>query len=416
MGQKTGTVRASPYRDRSIEENLRLFSDMRKGKLEENAATLRMRGDLSSPNPNMWDTVFYRIRYSPHPHVGDKWCIYPTYDYTHCIIDSLEFITYSMCTLEFEIRRESYFWLLNELELYKPRVWEYSRLNITHNVLSKRRLRSLVEEGHVADWDDPRLYTINGLRRRGYTADAINKFIKSVGVTRNANVIPCERLENAARDTLMPTSPRHMVVVNPLKIVLTNYPADKTELVKVIDLIEGESPTHDVTLTNVIYVEQEDFQEVPAKDFFRLSKGRTAYLRWAYNITITEVHKDAAGNVSHLDATVDFTNAFKPKAKVHWVAAPAPGATPAQVELRLYDKLFKSEEPMKVEGDWRSDLNPKSLVVKHGYADQSLLSASSKAGIAFQFERVGFFVSDPDSDVAAGKYVFNRTCELKSSK
>ncbi len=411
-----GSPKASPWRDRPIEESLKLFADMRKGKFEENQATLRMRGDLSHPNPNMWDTVFYRIRYSPHPHAGDKWCIYPTYDYTHCIIDSLEYITYSMCTLEFEIRRESYFWLLHELDLYKPKVWEYSRLNITHNVLSKRRLRSLVMENHVKDWDDPRLLTINGLRRRGFTAAAINNFIKMVGVSRNANTIPYEKLEMCARDVLLPSSPRVMVVVDPLKVVLTNFDAHRKEDIEVREwTADDRKDTHTVALTNVVYIEREDFMINPTKDFIRLAPGREARLKGAYNITITNYVLNADGSVKELHATMDFNNTTKkPPVSLHWASAPTPGGNVVEVESRLYDKLFKSEDPMSVD-DWRSDLNPDSLRVVKSYADPWVLKMATKPGMAFQFERIGFFVTDPDSDFANGKIVFNRTAELRKA-
>ena len=252
--KKTGILPPSPFRNRSIEENLELFEKMRKGLCKENECTLRMKGDLSSPNPNMWDTVFYRIRYTPHPHTGDKWCIYPTYDYTHCIIDSLEDITYSMCTLEFEIRRESYFWLLYELDLYKPKVWEYSRLNITHNVLSKRRLRSLVMDNHVNGWDDPRLLTINGLRRRGFTGPIINNFIKSIGISRSATLVPMERLNIAARELLNTSATRVMAVVEPIKVIIDNFEDNFFEEYTQPNLPTDNSDSHKIPLTKVFYI------------------------------------------------------------------------------------------------------------------------------------------------------------------
>lgn len=412
----TGKPIPSPWRDRPIEENLRLFQDMRRGKFEENAAVLRMKGDLDHPNPNLWDTVFYRIRYSPHPHAGDKWCIYPTYDYTHCIIDSLEWITYSMCTLEFEIRRESYYWLLHELDLYKPKVWEYSRLNITNNVLSKRRLRALVEEGHVRGWDDPRLLTINGLRRRGYTASAINGFITSVGISRNNNFIPYERLEHHVRADLLPVARRAFVVSDPLKVVIENFDENKIMTVQAPDYPSDEcKSTHDCPITRVVYIERSDFQVQPEKDFIRLAPGRVAHLKNAFNIEVTGYELNADGSVKEIRVKADFENTIKPKAKLHWVSEPKPGVAPLAVELRLYDKLFMSSNPMAVEGDWRLDLNPKSLVIANGFADNYLRTADLKPGTPYQFERLGFFVVDPDTDLSKNYIVFNRTCELKSS-
>ena len=251
--------------------------------------------------------VFYRIRYTKHPHTGDKWCIYPTYDYTHCIIDSLENITFSMCTLEFEVRRESYFWLLHELDLYKPRVWEYSRLNITHNVMSKRRLRALVEENHVSGWDDPRLLTINGLRRRGITAEIINSFIKSIGISRTATMIPYERIESTAREMLNLSAARAMVVVDPLRLVLTNVPVDAPARTVAIPNMPGGEKTgdvHHVPLTRVVYIERDDFMLEPVEGFLRLAPGRTAHLRHAFNVTLTGQTIGADGRVEELQVRV----------------------------------------------------------------------------------------------------------------
>jgi glutaminyl-tRNA synthetase len=421
--KKTGVMPASPYRERSVEENLELFEGMRAGKFKENACTLRMKGDLSSPNPNMLDTVFYRIRFTPHPHTGDKWCIYPTYDYTHCIIDSLENITYSMCTLEFEIRRESYFWLLHELDLYKPKVWEYSRLNLTHNVMSKRRLRSLVEDKCVNGWDDPRLLTLNGLRRRGVTPEIINKFIADIGVSRTATMIPCERLDTSARDILNATAPRAMVVVDPLRVVLTNYPADRVETFSapILPGEEHKGKTRNFSFSRVLYIEREDFMAEPTEGFLRLAPGRTAHLKQSYNITVTGFTTDPeTGVVTELQAEVDTTNAVKPFAKLHFVAEPAPGVAPATAEVRVYDKLFLSANPMAVEGDWKADLNPESLVVKTAFLDVETVRAIAGAGEAFQFERVGYFCTDPDSkineeDRSKSALVFNKICGLKAA-
>jgi glutaminyl-tRNA synthetase len=374
---------------------------------------------MNAANPQMWDVVAYRIKYTAHPHVGNKWCIYPSYDYTHCINDSLENISYSLCTLEFEVRRESYYWLLDELDLYKPKVWEYSRLNLDYNVLSKRRLLRLVEEKWVRGWDDPRLLTLNGLRRRGYTAEAINAFCKLVGVTRSTNNQPMTLLEHCVREALDPVSNRALVIEHPLKVILTNFPSEsKDGKVEERDApnhpLDPSKGTHKVPLTRVIYIEQSDFREQDSKDYFGLAPNKQVRLRYAYNITCTKVERNPDGSISHLLATVDFKSDHLPAGKITWVAEPRPGQTPLRVELRQYELLFLSKEPMKaVEtrnlSDWIEDINPKSLTVVHGYADPSV--AKAKPGDRFQFERMGYYVCDPDS--RPEQLVFNRTCKLK---
>jgi glutaminyl-tRNA synthetase len=343
--------------------------------------------------------------------------VYPTYDYTHAIVDSLENVTYSMCTLEFEVRRESYFWLLHELDLYKPKVWEYSRLNISNNVLSKRRLRSLVTDGHVRGWDDPRLLTINGLRRRGVPPAAINRFIQSIGVSRNlSTMIPMDRLLLCVREELNPTATRAMGVLCPLKVTLTNWDAARVEE-RVCQDLPGEEHrerTHVSPLTRVVYIEQEDFMMEPTKDFIRLAPGRTAHLKNAYNITVTEAVTAADGSVTELLATVDFESKAKPQAKLHWVAEPQPGQRPLEAEVRVYEKLFLSEDPMPLK-DWVSDLNPQSLTVHTAFVDPFVLKDAA-VGKHYQFERVGYFVVDPDSCLEQGKLVFNRVCPLREGK
>jgi len=358
---------------------------------------------------------FCRIKYVPHPHVGEKWCIYPTYDYTHCIIDSLENITHSCCTLEFEIRRESYYWLLDILDLYKPRVWEYSRLNLEYNVLSKRRLLRLVNEGWVRGWDDPRLLTINGLRRRGYTAEAINLFCERIGVSRNDNMIPDYVLEKALRDCLDPTVSRTMVVVDPIKVVITNYPEGKTETFTVPNHPKNDSMgTHTITFSRVVYIDSADFREDGAgdKNYYGLAPGKEVHLKYAYNIKCVEVKKDENGKPV-IYATYDEKNTNKPQGKIHWVAEPAPGKKPLEVELRLYGRLFKSRDPMAVKGNWLEDLNPDSLKIVTGYADPYLKEVA-RPGVRFQFERVGYFNTDDDS--TAEHLIFNRACTLNESK
>lgn len=428
QAKKTGVLPPSPYRERSVEENLALFEQMKNGLLKENECTLRMKGDLTSPNPNMWDTVFYRIRYTPHPHTGNKWCIYPTYDYTHCIIDSLEDITYSMCTLEFEIRRESYFWLLYELDLYKPKVWEYSRLNITHNVLSKRRLRSLVMDNHVNGWDDPRLLTINGLRRRGFTGPIINKFIKAIGISRSATLVPMERLNIAAREYLNPIATRVMAVVDPIKVTIANVDADFFLTYQQQDVPGNEEKKHNITLSKEFFIDSEDFWSpkagaVPA-DYKRMTlNGAPIHLRYTeYEMVAKACDYDDNGKVTNI--TVDVTKVGHKPAKgrtiIHFVGQWAPGVAPYKAEFRLYNELFKSPEPMPIE-DWVADLNPESLVVQHGYVDEFTFNNAQQDAAEktqYQFERVGYFILDNDAvkgDKDNAKLVFNRTCTLRTA-
>jgi glutaminyl-tRNA synthetase len=424
--KKTGIVPPSPYRNRSVEENLELFENMRKGLYKENECTLRMRGDLSSPNPNLWDAVFYRIRYTPHPHTGNKWCIYPTYDYTHCIIDSLEDITYSMCTLEFEIRRESYFWLLYELDLYKPKVWEYSRLNITHNVLSKRRLRSLVMDNHVNGWDDPRLLTINGLRRRGFSGPIINHFIKSIGISRSATLVPMERLNGAARELLNVSATRTMAVVDPVKVIVDNFEDNFVGNYAAANLPVEGSATHNITLSKTLYIEREDVwvvdQQGPVPgDYKRLTTEKAVHLKYTpYEININSVEIDPVTKkvtVVHVNATEVGNKPVKGRAVVHFVSS-APGTEPTKVELRMYNELFKSPEPMGID-EWEKDLNPNSLVIQHGYIDNFTLNdvqSADNKDKQYQFERIGYFILDKDSVCGEHpKLVFNRTCPLRAN-
>ncbi|KAK4409619.1 Glutamine--tRNA ligase, cytoplasmic [Sesamum angolense] len=334
----------SPWRDRPIEESLKLFDDMKNGLIEEGKATLRMKQDMQSDNFNMYDLIAYRIKFTPHPHAGDKWCIYPSYDYAHCIVDSLENVTHSLCTLEFETRRASYYWLLDALGLYQPYVWEYSRLNVTNTVMSKRKLNRLVTEKWVNGWDDP---SLAGLRRRGVTATSINAFVRGIGITRSdSSMIRLDRLEYHIREELNKTAPRTMVVLNPLKVVITNMDSS------VMDLDAKKWP------------------EAPADDASSFYKG-----------------------------------------VLHWVAEASPGVNPLKVEVRLFDKLFLSENPAELD-DWLGDLNPNSkVVITDAYAVPSLKNAA--VGDKFQFERLGYFAVDKDS--LPGKLVFNRTVTLRDS-
>ena len=398
----------SPYRERSIAENLKLFEDMRKGKFAEGEAILRMKGDLASPNPQMWDIIAYRIMYHRHPMSGDKWCIYPSYDYAHCIVDSLENITHSLCTLEFEARRESYFWLLHVLRLYKPCVWEYSRLEIEGNVLSKRKLIALVNEGYVRGWDDCRLLTISGLQRRGFSADALNNFCEGVGVTRNANSIPWHIVEHHVRADLEPRVARAYCCVNPLKITITNY-NEVGEFKKQKEIANHPSDasfgSRTLDFTQVVYIDRSDFRLVDEKGYFGLAPGKTVHLKFAHQVTCVGHTLDADGEVLELQCTMDAENKAKVKGKLHWVPENA-----LSVEVRLYNNLFTVPNPGKNENvDWRTEINTESEIVVKSLIDSSVTGA--QPGTCFQFERVGYFVVDKDS--TADHMVFNRSCGLK---
>ncbi|KAL6573716.1 Glutamine--tRNA ligase, cytoplasmic [Orobanche hederae] len=412
----------SPWRDRPVEESLKLFDDMKKGLIEEGKATLRMKQDMKNDNVNMHDLIAYRIKFTPHPHAGDKWCIYPSYDYTHCIVDSLENITHSLCTLEFETRRASYYWLLDALGLYQPYVWEYSRLNISNTVMSKRKLNRLVTEKWVDGWDDPRLMTLAGLRRRGVTASAINAFVRGIGITRSdSSMIRLDRLEYHIREELNKTAPRAMVVLDPIKVVITNM--DTT----VMDLdakkwpdapADDASSFYKVPFSKVVYIEKSDFRTKDSKDYYGLAPGKSVLLRYAFPIKCTEVILgDDEETILEIHAEYDPSKKTKPKGVLHWVAESSLGVEPLKVEVRLFDKLFSSENPAELEEKWLGDLNPHSKVVlTDAYAVPSLRDAA--IGDSFQFERLGnnticYFVVDKDT--MPGKLVFNRTVTLRDS-
>jgi glutaminyl-tRNA synthetase len=421
-GTLTEPGKPSPYRNRSIEENLDLFRRMRAGEFPDGSRTLRAKVDIppyppmGHPNFNLRDPVMYRILHASHPHVGDKWCIYPTYDWAHGQSDSIEKITHSICTLEFEIHRPLYDWFLDQLGIYHPRQIEFARLNLTYTVLSKRKLIELVREGHVRGWDDPRMPTIAGIRRRGYTPAAIRNFCRDVGVAKFNSTIDLARLEHAVRDDLNRHAPRVMAVLRPLRVVLTNYPEGQVEELDAVNNPEDESAgTRKVPFSRVLYIEQDDFREVPPKQFFRLAPGREVRLRWAYFIKCHEVIRDpTTGAVIELRCTYDpatrggnAPDGRKVKATIHWVSAAH--ALPA--EARLYDTLFTKPEPEDVpEGQsYLANLNPKSLeVIKPCYIEPSVKDAP--AGSRYQFERLGYFCVDPDS--RPGALVFNRTVTL----
>ncbi|XP_031265729.1 glutamine--tRNA ligase, cytoplasmic [Pistacia vera] len=407
----------SPWRDRPIAESLKLFEDMRRGLIEEGKATLRMKQDMQSDNFNMYDLIAYRIKFTPHPHAGDKWCIYPSYDYAHCIVDSIENITHSLCTLEFETRRASYYWLLHSLGLYEPYVWEYSRLNVSNTVMSKRKLNFLVTNKYVDGWDDPRLMTLAGLRRRGVTSTSINSFVRGIGITRSdCSLIRLDRLEHHIREELNKTAPRTLVVLNPLKVVITNLESGSIMHLDAKRWPDAQaddaSAFYKVPFSNVVYIERTDFRMKDSKDYYGLAPGKSVLLRYAFPIKCTEaILADDNETVLEIRAEYDSSKKTKPKGVLHWVAEPSPGVHPLKVEVRLFDKLFKSENPAELE-DWLSDLNPKSKEVIHGgFAEPSLHTAV--VGDKFQFERLGYFTVDKDS--TPEKLVFNRTVTLKDS-
>ena len=408
----------SPYRNRTVEENLKLFEMMRQGRFEEKECCLRMKIDMKHNNPCMRDPVAYRIKYVPHPHAGDKWCIYPTYDFTHCLNDSLENITHSLCTLEFEIRRDSYYWLLEAAEMYRPFVWEYSRLNVTHIVVSKRKLLQLVTSHTVNGWDDPRMPTINGLRRRGYTADAINNFVDTVGVTRrgNENIISIKLLENAIKSDLDKKAPRTMAVIEPIKVNLVNLKEDLSIDTPLFPKLKESGGVRKVNLTKNIFIERIDFKEEDDKDFNGLTPNQEVGLKYAGVLKLEEIKKNEEGVVTELLCSYSNENK-KTKGRIHWIS----DKDYVNAELRLYDYLFKSDDPFHsneegVSHDPMDDVNPDNLVIKYHALVNRDLCEKVKPYDHFQFERLGYFVCDPDSECDKGRYVFNLTVDLGDGK
>ena len=407
--------RDSPYRNRGVAENLALFEKMRAGGFKPGEAVLRAKIDMSSGNINLRDPVMYRILDAEHPRTGDKWTIYPMYDFAHGQSDSIEGITHSICTLEYEDHRPLYDWYLDNIEIHHPQQIEFARLNLSHTVLSKRKLIRLVQEGHVRGWDDPRMPTISGLRRRGYTPAAIREFCEDVGVGKVKGVVAWHKLEYHIRQDLNRSAQRVMAVINPLKVVIENYPQDLVEELTAINNPEDESAgTRQVPFSKVLYIERDDFMEDPPRKFFRLAPGREVRLRYAYFITCTDVIKDEAGQVIELRCRYDpatrggsAPDGRRVKATLHWVSAAH--AIPA--EARLYDSLFTVERPeADPQADFSDFINPDSLhVVDPVYVEPSL--ADAEAGQRFQFERLAYFVVDQDS--RPDKLVFNRTVTLR---
>jgi len=388
---------------------------MRAGEFADGTHVLRAKIDMASPNINMRDPVLYRIRRAHHHRTGDAWCIYPMYDFAHPPSDAIEHITHSLCTLEFEAHRPLYDWLVENLPVpARPQQIEFARLNLTYTMMSKRRLLELVNEGHVAGWDDPRMPTIVGMRRRGYTPEAIRAFCDRIGVAKRENLVDVALLEHAVREDLNKRAPRIMAVLDPVRLVIENYPEDLTEEFEVVNNPEDAAAgTRRVPFSRVLYIERDDFMEDPPKKFFRLAPGREVRLRGAYFVTCTGVEKDDSGRITELRCTFDpstrggdAADRRKVKATLHWVAA----ATAIEAEVRLYDRLFTVEQPGS-DRDWREDVNPHSLEVRTAQVEPS--AASVSPGQWFQFERLGYFAVDPDT--RDGRIVFNRTVTLKDS-
>jgi len=415
-GTLTEPGKNSPYRERSIEENLMLFEEMKDGIYETGTRVLRAKIDMASPNLNMRDPIIYRILHRDHHRTGGKWCIYPTYDWAHGQSDSIEGITHSVCTLEFEDHRPLYDWFIDELKIHHPQQIEFARLNLTYTIMSKRKLLQLVEEGLVSGWDDPRMPTLSGIRRRGYTPEAVRNFCNEIGVAKADSTVDIALLEYFVREDLNKRTLRKMGIIDPLKVVIDNYPEDSSEELDAINNPEDESQgKRKVPFSKVLYIEKQDFMEDPPKKFFRLAPGREVRLRYAYFIKCNEAVKDASGNITELHCTYDpatkggdAPDGRKVKATLHWVSAKH--SIPA--EVRLYDRLFTSENPLKTEEgqEFTANLNPGSLeVAKNCRLEPSLKDVSP--GEIYQFERLGYFCVDPDS--TEGMPVFNRTVTLR---
>jgi len=417
-GTLTEPGKDSPYRNRSVEENLDLFERMRKGEFPDGSRTLRAKVDMASPNLNMRDPVMYRILHADHHRTGSKWCIYPMYDYAHGQSDSLERVTHSMCTLEFEDHRPLYNWFIQQLGIFPTQQIEFDRLNLTYTLLSKRKLLQLVQEKHVTGWDDPRMPTISGIRRRGYTSEAVRNFCNAIGVSKTNGSIELAMLEHFVREDLNKRASRVMAVLRPLKLVIDNYPEGQVEEMDAINNPEDTNAgTRKVPFSRVLFIEQDDFREEPPKGYFRLSPGREVRLRYGYLVTCTGVVKNDKGEVLEVHCTYDpatrggnTPDGRKVKSTIHWVSA----QHAVDAEVRVYQNLFSKEDPGKVEEgkDFTSNLNPNSLeVIANAKLEPSM--ANVVAGMRVQFERLGYFCADLDTK--PGKPVFNRTVALKDT-
>ena len=422
-GTVTEPGKNSPWRDRSIEENLDLFERMRNGEFADGEKVLRAKIDMAHPNMQLRDPIMYRILHANHHRTGDKWCIYPMYDYAHGQSDSIEHITHSICTLEFDIHRPLYDWFIEQLGIFPSHQYEFARLNINYTVMSKRKLLQLVKENYVSGWDDPRMPTICGFRRRGYTPESIRNFCEDIGVAKRDNIIDYVRLENSLRDHLNKVAPRRMAVLNPVKLVIDNYPEGQTEMLTAVNNPENEADgTRQVPFSRELYIEREDFMEDAPKKFFRLSLGREVRLRYAYFVTAQSVEKDAEGNITCIHCTYDpatrggdAPDGRKVKGTLHWVSA----QHAVDAEVRMFDRLFATEAP---EGKtFLDNLNPDSLKVLQGCKLEPALADArmvvNERGIEepmrFQFERMGYFCTDRDS--TPEHLVFNRACSLKDT-
>ena len=416
-GSWTEPGKNSPYRDRSVEENLDLFERMRAGEFEEGECVLRAKIDMAHDNQNMRDPIMYRIVHAEHHHTSGDWCIYPTYDWAHGLEDSIEGITHSLCTLEFENHRPLYNWFLERLDAHHPQQIEFAPLDLTNTVLSKRKLRELVEEGFVDGWDDPRMPTLKGMRRRGYTPEALREFCDTIGISKTESEVEMKLLEHCLRQDLNQRCHRRYGVLRPLKVVITNYPEDQVEQMECVNNPEDESyGTRMVPFSREIYIERDDFMEEPVKKFYRLAPGREVRLRWAYFITCEEVVKDDDGEVVELRCTYDpatkggdAPDGRRPKATLHWVSA----RHALDAEIRLYDRMLLDEDVVPDAEDWKGRLNPESLQVLAGCKVEPHLAEDAEPGWVCQFERKGYFCVDPDS--TDDGLVFNRTVTMRDT-
>ena len=416
-GTPTEPGKNSPYRLRSVEENLNLFARMRAGEFKDGEKTLRAKVDMASPNMQLRDPLMYRIKHAEHHRTGNKWCIYPMYDFAHGQCDSIEEITHSICTLEFEVHRPLYEWFIEKLEIFPSRQYEFARLNLTYTVMSKRKLLQLVNEKHVTGWDDPRMPTLSGYRRRGYTPESIREFCDRIGVARRENMIDVGLLEYFIREDLNKRANRVMVVTDAVKVIIDNYEEGKTEMLPGENNPEAEDKggLREIPFSRELYIERDDFMEEPTKKYFRLGPGLKVRLKHAYILECTSFVKDAAGNVTEIHCNYfpdsksgHDTSGISVKGTLHWVSV----QHAFECELRLYDRLFLPEDPSTAEGDFKDHLNPNSLeVVKNAFAEPSLKNAGS--GDRFQFIRRGYFCMDSDSTTE--KFIFNRTVTLKDS-
>lgn len=413
-GSPTKPGKDSPFRSRSVEENRTLFEEMRAGKFRDGAKVLRAKIDMSHPNMHMRDPILYRIKHATHHRTGDQWCIYPMYDFAHGQSDSIEQVTHSVCTLEFIPHRELYDWLIEKLEIYPSRQYEFARLNMTYTIMSKRKLLQLVNEGHVTGWDDPRMPTLSGVRRRGYTPESIRDFCEKIGVAKRENLIDVGLLEFCVREHLNKVALRRMVVFDPIKVIITNFEAGKVEMVEVEDNPEAAEITkRKMPFSRELYIEQEDFMENPPKKYFRLAPGQMVRLKSAYIIRCDNVVKDESGKIIEVHCSYipesrsgSDTSGIQVKGTLHWVSV----SHAVQIEARLYDRLFKVEDLSQTDGDFKDYLNPDSLqVMNNVYAEPAITDA--KLEDRYQFLRKGYFCLDPDS--TSTRLIFNRTVTLR---